>query len=63
MGATGVAGVGIIEAALACERLTETERLDLACHLALCAVRGAWAAGAADPDETTRRSRLGRKVV
>jgi hypothetical protein len=48
------AGLGILEAALLCERLKATERLDLACHVALCAVRGAWAAGAADPgDETT----------
>ena len=43
-------GLGIIEAALACERLKATERLDLACHVALCAVRSAWAAGAADPN-------------
>jgi hypothetical protein len=48
-----VAGLGIIEAALLCERLKGTERLDLACHVALRAVRGAWAAGAADPDEST----------
>ena len=48
-----VAGLGVIEAALVCERLQATERLDLACHVALCAVRGAWAAAAAEPDETT----------
>lgn len=48
-----VAGLGLIEAALVCERLSATERLDLACHVALCAVRGSWAAGAAEPDETT----------
>ncbi len=45
-----VAGLGIIEAALVCERLKTADRLDLACHLALCAVRGVWASGAADPD-------------
>ncbi len=43
------AGLGIVEAALMCERLRAAERLDLACQVALCAVRGAWAAGAADP--------------
>jgi hypothetical protein len=48
-----VASLGIIEAAVLCERLKGTERLDLACHVALCAVRGAWAAGAAGPDEPT----------
>lgn len=48
-----VAGLGVIEAALVCERLKATDRLDLACQVALCAVRGAWAAGAAEPDETT----------
>jgi hypothetical protein len=36
-------GLGIIEAALVCERLKQRERLDLACHLSLCLVRGAWA--------------------
>ncbi len=59
-----VAGLGIIEAALLCERLKGTERLDLACHVALCAVRGAWAAGAADPHRNhDRRCRLGRTAV
>jgi hypothetical protein len=48
-----VAGLGIIEAALLCESLKTTDRLDLACHVAICAVRGAWAAGAAVPDERT----------
>lgn len=48
-----VAGLGAIEAALVCERAKATDRLDLACHVALCAVRGAWAAGVAEPDETT----------
>ncbi len=49
------AGLGIIEAALLCERLKATERLDLACQVALCAIRGAWAARAADPGyEATR---------
>jgi hypothetical protein len=40
-----IASLGIIEAGLVCERLRAAERLDLACHLAACAVRGAWAAG------------------
>ncbi len=48
-----VAGLGVIEAALVCERLKATDRLDLACQVALCAVRGAWAAGAAKPEEPT----------
>lgn len=37
-------GQGVIEAALLCERLKNAERIDLACHTALCLVRGAWAA-------------------
>lgn len=41
-----IAGLGVIEAALVCDRLHSRERLDLACHLALCLVRGAWAAAA-----------------
>lgn len=48
-----IAGLGLIETALLSERLKETERLDLACHLALCAVGAAWAAGATEPDEIT----------
>ncbi|HZV72680.1 MAG TPA: restriction endonuclease [Conexibacter sp.] len=36
-------GLGIIEAALVCERLKQRERLDLACHAALSLVRAAWA--------------------
>ncbi|MFN2468892.1 MAG: restriction endonuclease [Gaiellaceae bacterium] len=48
-----LAGLGVIEAALVCERLKASDRLDLACHVALCAVRGAWASGAAEPDDTT----------
>ena len=47
------AGLGIIEASLLCERLNASERLDVACQVALCAVRGAWASGAADPDDET----------
>jgi hypothetical protein len=35
-------GQGVIEAALLCERLKTAERIDLACHTALCLVRGAW---------------------
>ncbi|MEJ7656271.1 MAG: restriction endonuclease [Thermoleophilaceae bacterium] len=48
-----VAGLGVIEASVICERLNADDRLDLACHLALCTVRGAWAAGAAALDEMT----------
>jgi len=50
------AGLGILEAALLCERLKATERRDLACQLALCAVRGAWAAGADDPSDKATRA-------
>jgi hypothetical protein len=39
-----VSGAGVIEAALICERLKNIERIDLACHMALCLVRAAWAA-------------------
>lgn len=49
------AGLGVTEAALLCERLAGAGRLDLACHVALCAVRGAWAGGAADLDDTVTR--------
>ncbi|HEY0712549.1 MAG TPA: restriction endonuclease, partial [Polyangia bacterium] len=48
-------GLGIIEASLVCERLRGADRLDLACQVALCAVRGAWAAGAAEPDSEATR--------
>jgi hypothetical protein len=41
-----LSGLGVIEAALLCDRLAEKDQIDLACHLALCLVRGAWAAGA-----------------
>ena len=41
-----IAGLGVIEAAVLCEHLVASQRLDLACHLALCLVRGAVAAGA-----------------
>ena len=44
-----IAGLGVIEAATVCERLAAGDRLDLACHLALCLVRGSVAAGA-DPE-------------
>lgn len=43
-----LSGLGVVEAALVCERLADQGRIDLACHLALCLVRGAWAAGAGD---------------
>jgi hypothetical protein len=36
-----ILGLGIVEAALVCERLRVTDRLDLACHLGLCCVRAA----------------------
>ena len=36
-------GLGIIEAAVSCDRLRVGQRLDLACQLALCAVRAGWA--------------------
>lgn len=39
-----ILGQGIVEASIACERLRIAQRLDLACQLTLCAVRGAWAA-------------------
>jgi hypothetical protein len=38
-----LAGLGMVEAAIACERLRGQDRLDLACHLTLCAVRSAYA--------------------
>jgi hypothetical protein len=43
-------GLGVIEAALVCNRLKDTDRLDLACHLALCLVRAAWAGARDDAD-------------
>lgn len=50
-----VAGLGVIEAALLAEHLKGAGRLDLACHVALCLVRGALAASAgasAEGEET-----------
>lgn len=46
-----LAGLGIVECALLCDRLHASDRLDLACHLALCALRASKAAtfAAADP--------------
>lgn len=41
-----ILGQGIVEASIACERMRAAQRLDLACHLGLCAVRGAWTAAA-----------------
>lgn len=46
-----LAGLGIVECALLCDRLDASERLDLACHLALCALRAAKAATFAEEDE------------
>lgn len=45
-----IASLGVIEAALVCDRLRSAQRLDLACHLALCLVRGAWAAATGSPE-------------
>jgi hypothetical protein len=45
-----LAGLAITECALLCERLRMQERLDLACHLALCAVCGTCAATVAADD-------------
>lgn len=51
-----ISGLGVIEAALLAEHLIEHGRIDLAAHLALCLVRGAWAsgAGATAADEAAR---------
>jgi hypothetical protein len=48
-----LAGLALIEAALVCEKLRGVDRLDLACHLALCLVRAVWASGAASLPEDT----------
>jgi len=49
-----LAGLAVIEAALVCEKLRGADRLDLACHLALCLVRAVWASGAASlPDDAS----------
>jgi hypothetical protein len=49
-----LAGLGVIEAALVCEKLRGVDRLDLACHLALCLMRAVWASGAAVlPDDVS----------
>jgi hypothetical protein len=45
-----LAGLAITECALLCERLRMRERLDLACHLGLCAVCGTCAATVAADD-------------
>ena len=39
-----LAGIGTLELGLVADRLVATNRLDLACHLCLAMVRGAWAA-------------------
>jgi hypothetical protein len=51
-----ISGLGVVEAALLAEHLIEHGRIDLAAHLALCLVRGAWAsgAGAAAADEAAQ---------
>jgi Restriction endonuclease len=46
-----LSGRGVVEASLVCAHLEETTRLDLACHLALCLVRAAWANDDVDSDE------------
>jgi hypothetical protein len=49
-----LAGLAVIEAAMVCEKLRGVDRLDLACHLALCLVRATWASGAAVlPDDVS----------
>jgi len=49
-----LAGLAVIEAGLVCETLRGVDRLDLACHLALCLVRAVCASGAASlPDDTS----------
>jgi hypothetical protein len=45
-----LASLGVVEAALLCERLVRAHRLDLACQLGLALVRGTVAASAADPE-------------
>lgn len=45
-----LAGLGLIEASILCERLRRAERLDLGCHLALCLLRSTRAA--VDGDRT-----------
>lgn len=44
-----VAGVGIIETSIVCEHLHAKERLDLAAHLALCALRAGWVTSGSSP--------------
>jgi Restriction endonuclease len=46
-----LAGLAVIEAALVCEKLRGVDRLDLACHLALCLIRAVWASRAASLPE------------
>ncbi len=45
-----LSGLGVVEAALVCERLASHERLDLVCHLALCLVSCAWAAAPSEAE-------------
>ncbi len=51
MDANQVASLGVVEAAIAGERLLALDRLDLACQLALCLVRGAWASSGGAVDQ------------
>lgn len=46
-----LASRGVIEASIVCSRFQQVSRLDLACHLAVCLVRAAWANDQATPDE------------
>ena len=55
-----LSGLGVVEAALVCERLADRGRIDLACHLALCLVRGAWAAGSGDVAASQAADAAGR---
>ncbi|WP_022929175.1 restriction endonuclease [Patulibacter americanus] len=41
-------GLGVVEAAILCDRLEHADRLDLACHLGLCLIRGARSAVAGE---------------
>ncbi len=61
-----IAGLGVVEAGIVCERFATSGRLDLACHLSLCLIRGAIACqahesvvtGAGDMFETYARKLL-----
>lgn len=52
-----IAGLGVVEAITLSESLATNGRLDLACHLSLCLVRGALAAGGG-PDVADEAARM-----